>query len=303
LIYVAGCRQKLLARPLFPPQEWAVRIDITLSDDLVLPFLKEKPSEDDFFSVDWLPFWLQSKGALHASIHHPVITGDLADDIFDDYISRGPVVFVPLEDQKLIYAHSFKAAESFDFANNFVHSDPDASGVDVKLELEVNGRSIALAYQKIQPDEKLPPHILMVLASIRRNLPSEYDRLFDFLKVPKLLPLPSDQVQKYAKCRLHDEWMKVGDVPFIYGLLARIEDYDEAEAKLFPNANRFTWGGCVVHQDSPKKVKRLFCSSCRAAEKKWVEEYKSKYLPSPSGAPELPHGSSTSLPKKLINNP
>jgi hypothetical protein len=305
LIYVAGCRHKTLAKPEFPPQTWQFKIDITLSDDLVLPFLKEKPSEDEFIPVDSLSFWLNSDtlldpdASLLASRSNPVITGVWDEDAFEDFLDAGPIAFVPVHDQKLIYEYAFQAVEAFEFAHSFAHTDFEASGIDVSLELEVNGRTITLAYQKIQADEKLPENILMVLASIGRNLPSEYDRLFEFLKVPKLPPLPPEQAQKYAKCKLHDEWMKLDEVPVIYGYGGYSTEYE----KLFPGANTFIWAGCMGPADANVTSKTLFCSSCRAAEKKWVKEYKSKYLPSPSGAPELPHGSSTSLPKKLINNP
>lgn len=300
LLLLAGCRQKPLTKPEFPPQTWQLKIDIDLSDDLVLPFLKEKPPEDEFIPVDSLSFWLNSDtlldpdASLLASRSNPVITGVWDEDAFDDFLDPGPIAFVPVHDQKLIYEYAFQAVEAFEFAHSFAHTDFEASGIDVSLELEVNGRTITLAYQKIQADEKLPENILMVLASIRRNLPSEYDRLFDFLKVPRLPPLPPEQAQKYAKCKLHDEWMKLDEVPVIYGYGGYSAEYE----KLFPGANTFIWAGCMGPVDANVTAKTLFCTSCRAAEKKWMEEYKEEYLPGSSGASELLHGSSTSRPRK-----
>jgi len=269
-IFVAtGYGQKTLNKPHFPPQEWQVWLDIDFSEDIVFQILNKKPSPNEFYVFDNIDFIVDSDCSLYATRKHPVLTGKLKR-YFSDGLLSSPISFIPVADQKTIYQHCFEAIEAFDFKDKFEYSGYNVSGIDISLKLEVNGRSIDLKYQKIQQEDSLPQPILRILSLIRRNLPSKFNQLFDFLRVPKLPPLPPEIRNKYSKCKIHHEFMKVDTAKILYGDFLFDEEFCEAQTNLFPNANTQMFSG--FEDEEIKKGKVLFCESCRAAEKKWLKE-------------------------------
>ena len=59
-------------------------------------------------------------------------------------------------------------------------------------------------------------------------------------------------------------------VPIRYGY----PEFDrawEVKAELFPNANSYSLGGCVIDLDGPKHERFPVCRECRLAEKEWRE--------------------------------
>jgi hypothetical protein len=55
-----------------------------------------------------------------------------------------------------------------------------------------------------------------------------------------------------------------------------------ARRALFPNANSFVRGGCVVEPFSPKEARGTFCMRCREAENEWMRR------PSPLAGLDVP---------------
>ena len=129
-------------------------------------------------------------------------------------------------------------------------------------------------YDNFKTESILPSEVAPVLALLRRSLPPSYRKLFDYLHVATLPPLPENQAGLYKKCEMHDEWMMVADIPISYGLPRFDENYMKAEKQLFPNANLRRLGGCVVSENSPRTTKGLYCESCRKAEAEWREKQK-----------------------------
>jgi hypothetical protein len=270
--------QTSLRAPEFPPKEWSLWIRINLSKDLLHQFLEKKPDKNEFFHVEDVDFWLDSKGGLRAPRSHPVLTGKLPGNNRADretIIGGGSIAHVPLKDQQSIYGFSLESVRSFHFLEEFKQPDYDASGVDLDLRLEINGRSFSIAYRKIQVQDGLPKPIMDILATLRRSLPSEYDRFFNLLSVSKLAALRPDEADKFAQCPVHSEWMKAAEVPISYGFPAPREKYWNAAPVLFPNARNYIHAGCVVTTGSPKSGQALYCASCRTAEKVWVKENES----------------------------
>ena len=71
-------------------------------------------------------------------------------------------------------------------------------------------------------------------------------------------------------CELQGEEMAMTNVPIRYGY----PDFDRAweiAAELFPNANSYTLGGCVIAFDDPKFERLPVCRECRLAERRWRE--------------------------------
>jgi ankyrin repeat protein len=71
-------------------------------------------------------------------------------------------------------------------------------------------------------------------------------------------------------CAVHDMQLQEDTVPIIYGLILFTDEHLEA-SKNFPNARKYTLGGCVTTPESPETEEVLYCPSCREAEDKWIE--------------------------------
>jgi hypothetical protein len=72
-------------------------------------------------------------------------------------------------------------------------------------------------------------------------------------------------------CKLHGTRLKMKQVPVRYGL----PPYDGARAvqeKLFPCANSYFSGGCVIDFDNPSHRNAMVCEECREAEALWRKE-------------------------------
>ncbi|MFL6229055.1 MAG: energy transducer TonB [Pyrinomonadaceae bacterium] len=94
--------------------------------------------------------------------------------------------------------------------------------------------------------------------------------------------LPGNLPRKY--CRVHGELLRKDEVEIRYGLLGFAPGYEKAEEKLFPNANFFVGGGCVIEtevdpctgeerQSSPQRAEVLYCPKCRLAESLWHRKH------------------------------
>lgn len=103
------------------------------------------------------------------------------------------------------------------------------------------------------------------------------------------LPRENGRVPE-KRCPVHGEVMSVEVVGAEYGLLpmrsvdpenpegtpeerrreADFEDYVNARETLFPEANRFVRGGCIVHEP---KQEVYYCQACRDAEKEWLASH------------------------------
>lgn len=271
--------QRQLAVPAFPPSDWYVSLQVNPSKDLVFKIIDRKPPEEWVFFTG-LNFSLDAKGALQAPRKHPVITGTVpngSERISEFGLRDEPVTYVPLKDQKAVYDLAVEGVRSFAFTNA-PKPRPDASGVDLDVRLEVNGRTLEVRYQKLSPDG-CPEPVLSLLAILRRHLPADYNRLFDFLKVPKLEALSAEEAQKFAQCSLHKETMKTNEVRVYYGLPDVSNPYWKVRGVEFPNANSSVHAGCVSTPESPDVRQVLFCEKCRKAEEAWIKLNKAGKAP------------------------
>jgi hypothetical protein len=69
------------------------------------------------------------------------------------------------------------------------------------------------------------------------------------------------------KCPVHKIPLKEDTVWIHYGFPVVTEEYMTAERELFPYANSYFLGGCVVRPEKRARVK--YCTECRRAEKDW----------------------------------
>jgi hypothetical protein len=261
--------------PAFPPKQWQVWLQMNLSKDLLHQFLEDKPAKDEFYYFEGMDFWLDAEGGLKAPRKHPVLTGKIPSNNFADresVIGGGAICHIPKRDQKEIYEKALETVRSFRFVDDFKPETYDASGIDLMLRVEINGRSFSVDYRKLQVADGLPKPVLEILACMRRGLPKDYDRFFNFLRVPKLAALPPEEAEKFAQCLVHKEWMKSEEVTISYGFPAPREKYWKAAGIQFPNARYYIHAGCVITPGSPKSGQVLYCNSCRAAEKAWVKQ-------------------------------
>lgn len=260
--------------PAYPPQQWRLTVHFSISDDLDRGFLHKKPSENEFLSFEPLYLGL-SDGAISGPTTHPVLTGKLSEAGMGG-LETTDIGYVPQLDQAAIYAITGEVLRSFHFVDTFSRTNFDASGIDISIDLEINGRSLAVNYNKLQAKDGLPPNVDKLLGLLRRSLPASYSNFFNYLKVPQLPALTGQESTQYRQCELHHEWMVVGDVSIAYGLLIHDKAYSKAHQKYFPNAHLYSAGGCVVTPRSPQQEKTLYCPSCRKAEAEWQAKYGKK---------------------------
>ena len=264
-----------LTLPAYPPQEWRLSITFNFSRDVLLSFLDTKPGKHQLFNPDTLFLWFSGDCEIRGSTSHPVLARKLQKDGFGAMRFEA-IGFVPEIDQSVIYSNAFAAIESFAFTQSFAHTNYNASGVDISINMEVNGRSISIKYDRWQESDALPSGVADLFTFIRRHLPSNYNGLFDYLRVPKLTPLTGDAANHYRRCEVHDEWMKVGDSTIIYGMPCYDKAWSEARRRLFPRASTYSSGGGVVSQGRPKNAKTIYCESCRKAGAEWRKKNKKK---------------------------
>lgn len=96
-------------------------------------------------------------------------------------------------------------------------------------------------------------------------------------------PMPQPEVVSYiladeeagiTKCKVHNTLLRKDRVDIIYGLMGFQKGYWQARKKLFPNANSYIGGGCVVETDSPRYAEVLYCVHCRKAAGKWARQHR-----------------------------
>ncbi|HWS54299.1 MAG TPA: TonB family protein [Pyrinomonadaceae bacterium] len=93
--------------------------------------------------------------------------------------------------------------------------------------------------------------------------------------VPPKPPDTEDRVPPDAEgrsCEVHGFKLERDKVRIAYGLPVLDPVGAEASGRLFPHANSWAGGGCVVTDDSPKFAEVLYCRACRAAEASWREQ-------------------------------
>ena len=73
-----------------------------------------------------------------------------------------------------------------------------------------------------------------------------------------------------AECPVHDEPLLIEEVPIRSGLLRFPLEYYAARRELFPFANAYVEGGCLVGPD--KVAKSPYCVACRRALASWSVE-------------------------------
>lgn len=260
-----------LILPAYPPQDWRLYVTFNFSEDVLLSFLDTKPDNKQFVMCNTVSLWLPGDCEIRGTASHPVLTRKLVPEKLRGDIPE-PIGFVPKIDQPLIYSNAFDAIRSFGFVQSFVHTNYTASGVDISINLQVNGRSMSIQYDKLQATDELPQGVGELLALFRRHLLSTYENLFDYLKVPTLPPLTGEVAHQYRRCELHNEWMQISDIPRDFGSWCRDRKYIEAERETFPNAGTYLPDPWLVYSGSSTMT--LYCDSCREAEQKWRENNK-----------------------------
>lgn len=271
--------------PAYPPQEWSLSISIGLSRDIFNQFLNEKPGRDVFIIPEDVLFAVYDDNALHGSSTHPVFIGKLTQRGLGEF-GVETLAFIPQADLSSIYSNAFRVLQSFDFSDKVAFTNFNDPGIDMHIDMRINGRSWSVKYEKLQAKDALPENVAALLALLRRNLPPYSDRLFDFMRVEKLSPLSGEIARQYRKCVLHGEWLKVGEARILYGLLMGGEESRKAREIHFPNACTYIGGGCVSTATSPEKDMVLFCESCRKVQKEWIEKNK-KQPPKPMAGVHL----------------
>ncbi len=76
-------------------------------------------------------------------------------------------------------------------------------------------------------------------------------------------------------CEIHKTKLIKMNVPISYGMPAFDESFEVADV-LFPNANQYVIGGCLVDESFPRFSKELVCRDCRKAKSAWEKENKSE---------------------------
>jgi hypothetical protein len=259
--------------PPYPPQQWNLTVTFDFSEDVLRKFLDEKPDKDEFFNFGLFMISVSDDFSIEGPSAHPVLTHKISKGRYGAH-DLSTLGFVPLSDHSAIYSNSCKALKAFRFADAPTNTDYDAPGIKITAKLEINGTSFSAEYPRLQKQVHLPEDLVPLLSLLRRNLPASYDRLLDYMRVPKLPPLSGDSANQIRKCQLHNEWMKVGDVPKIYGLISAPKSYPQVQKTLFPNAESCSFGGCCSSPDSPKSEKVLYCESCRKAANEWEKNQK-----------------------------
>lgn len=265
--------QTRVEAPDSPPKAWSVLITINVSKDLAQTFLDTKPNKNAFLRIREIDLWVRSDGGVTGPRKHPLLTGKLPSrNLAGLELPLGAIGYLPIVDQGSFYQKIAETVNSHNAVDESARQGYDAPEVEIGIRLGTNELDTSVPYYQFQTQDGLPKPLLEALALLRRNLPVEYAKLFDFLKVPRLPSLPANEANKYAKCVVHDEWLRVEEVPIRYGLPMPREKYWAAARELFPNARHSIMGGCMGSLAGPTSAKALYCETCRSAEKKWVNE-------------------------------
>ena len=75
-------------------------------------------------------------------------------------------------------------------------------------------------------------------------------------------------------CNIHNRTLDgVDKVPVFYGFFGTGIEYGQASRELFRYSRSWSPGGCSVAQGRPQVKNVKYCTACRAAELKWIEEF------------------------------
>jgi hypothetical protein len=130
-------------------------------------------------------------------------------------------------------------------------------------------RVIRLTFVYPQAGESGPIMVLPYHRQLRDHPPGHEQSLIESR-------IPRDWSPSKDRCKVHGEFFKKGTLEIEYGLPAHDIEYEKAEKKLFPFAHSSALGGCLLSIDyytekiRPRYAELLYCSKCRAAEKKWL---------------------------------
>ena len=116
-------------------------------------------------------------------------------------------------------------------------------------------------------------HKTLLVVALFASVGGAYAVAQDKGSSPKVAPM-SQEDAKITKCEVHGTDLKVEDVRLSYGRPFVIEDYFEAQEKLFPHSKLKVLAGCIVSPDSPRYQTVKFCPDCREAEHQWLEAHK-----------------------------
>lgn len=78
------------------------------------------------------------------------------------------------------------------------------------------------------------------------------------------------------KCHVHDRDLLEDKVSINYGYPLTTEEYSLASSELFPFANSYYLGGCIVKPELSARV--MYCPDCRKAEKEWEKVHGNRGL-------------------------
>lgn len=84
---------------------------------------------------------------------------------------------------------------------------------------------------------------------------------------PGLPPIRTDSVDE-SRCPVHRVPLHEEVVAIEWGRFGETNEYRDAQWDLFPFANEFFLGGCVVDQETRAIVH--YCPECRRARKQWL---------------------------------
>jgi hypothetical protein len=85
------------------------------------------------------------------------------------------------------------------------------------------------------------------------------------------------EITKTPTCKIHNKPLFLDTVPIVYGLI-RFTPIQKEEFRvkdsIFPNAQDFVIGGCIVDENNPKMKVVYKCPTCILEKAKWVENQK-----------------------------
>ena len=260
---------RVCATPLEDPQSetntiWRLYVSFNLASEDLSKLFKER-----FFSPQSFSFFVLRNGTEIIAD-----TGSYNPHISKQFGFHPITSFITVSDQQALFTNACNLVKS----SQCVTSSIDVPAIE-KTSLPIFSVHITIdgddGYLRCKPsDHKTGSscQVCHLIALLRRNLPSSFDTLFDYLHIEKLPPLADGKSNQFGSCSVHNESLKVGSVPVAYGLIMASAIYLKAQSRLFPNASTTISGGCVIHPGRQTESMTLYCESCRRTEAKWRKE-------------------------------
>jgi hypothetical protein len=141
-------------------------------------------------------------------------------------------------------------------------------------------RIVRLTFVYAELQRKDPPRVLILPYHI--ELPVAFAPFRDTVSY-----VPEDFARTGRRCEVHKISLRRDKVPIMYGLVGFKFGYLRARKALFPHSAEVAYGGCVIDDSSPKFAEVIYCSKCRAAEKRWskVHRMDTRYSTTVQGCP------------------